>query len=117
MGGGGLNAGGFFFVGYATGLVIERMVAKLTPATPGKASRPIPSGWVGLEKGKLYNIQQRIAQQFEDAMRYIVQVLGYTQADVRSMNVYQFHRELTEANRQQEAQRKQAEKWNQSNKT
>ena len=70
-----------------------------------------------MEKGKLYNIQQRIAQQFEDAMRYIVQVLGYTQADVRSMNVYQFHRELSEANKQQEAHRKQAEKRNQSNKT
>ena len=116
MGCGGLNARRFFFIGYGTGYAVERMVAKIAPATPGKASRPVPNGWVGLEKGKLYSISSRIAQQFEDAARFLCQVLGYTQADVRSMNVYQFHRELTEANKQQEAQRKQAEKWNQSSK-
>jgi hypothetical protein len=61
-------------------------------------------------------VQQRIAQHFEDAARLICQVLGYSQADLRSMNCYQFHRELHAADKRQEAERKQAEKWTKSNK-
>jgi len=57
------------------------------------------------------DIRQRIAQQFEEAARFICQVLGYTLTDVRLMNCYTFHRELNAANKQQEEQRKSAEKW------
>ena len=71
---------------------------------------------MSIEKGKLFDVQQRIAQHYEDAARFICNVFGYSQADLRSMDCYQFHRELHAADKRQEAERKQAEKWSKSGK-
>lgn len=92
------------------------MVEKIARLSTGKVSGVIQRGWIGLDKGKFFDVSLRITQQYEDAARFICQILGYTQADVRSMNCFQFHRELAAAEKQQQAQRKQAEKWQKSSK-
>ena len=89
---------------------------KTAALSKGKVSGPILRGWLSIERGKIFDVQGRIAQHYEDAARFICNVLGYSQADLRLMNCFQFHRELQAADKRQEAERKQAEKWNKSGK-
>lgn len=70
------------------------------------------NGYVTIEKGKFVKTIDIIEQQLDDAARYICQILGYSLSDVYLMNCYQFHRELLEAESQQQAERKNLERWN-----
>lgn len=59
-------------------------------------------GWVGIENGKLFSIQERIGNQLDEAARYITETLHYSLSDVQRMDCYQFHRDILRAQKAQE---------------
>lgn len=88
------------------------MVGAITRSHKATASGgTILSGYVSIENGKFVNTNEKIEQHLDDAARFICQVLGYSLSDVHTMNCYQFHRELLQAERQQEGERKNLERW------
>lgn len=61
--------------------------------------------------GKQYNTHNKIAEDIEEATRFVSEVLGYSPADVWKMNCYEFWRDFLRAKQRSESQLKQMEKW------
>lgn len=78
------------------------MVERLTETNRQSGQGQPLVGWVGIENGKLFSIQERIGNQLDEAARYIAEALNYSLTDIQKMDCYQFHRDILRAQKSQQ---------------
>lgn len=69
------------------------------------------SGYVAYKKGKPVQVAEYIRETMEDATRFVCSIMGHSPAGIWKMDVYEFFRDLVRAEKRQQAQIKQLEKW------